>query len=319
MLLVAGFNENSVFTVVAQELATRVNDTRKLCLILVLLCFFFSMLITNDVALIVFVPFAVTVLSAARRSGLMIFVIVMQTAAANLGSAFSPIGNPQNLFLYNYYGIGNLQFFEIMLPVMLISLALIVGFLFTVNTKPVQIRIEGSNIRNKKQVWLYSVLFIICLASVAHLLPHYIATAAVVTIVFLTSRDLFYKVDYKILFILALFSIFVGNLAHITVVREWMASLLQGNELLASVMLSQVISNVPATFILSGFTGNYQDLLLGTNIGGLGTLVASLASLISFKIYAQSRRARPLRYLMVFSGVNAVMLLAFWGTKTIWH
>ncbi|RGB67857.1 SLC13 family permease [Provencibacterium massiliense] len=310
MAVVAGLQSAGVFEVLSQRLCLRANGVRALSLILVLLCFFSSMLITNDVALITFVPFAIGVLGLTGQQELLIPVVVLQTVAANLGSMLTPVGNPQNLYLYSFYEMAPGDFFSLTLPLTGLSLLLLVPCCLLGKERHLTISFAAkANVTDRRRALLYGVLALVCLLGVFRLLPYQAALAAVLGCMLLWDRPRFRAVDYGLLCTFVCFFIFVGNLGQLGAVRALVSSLLQGRELPASALISQVVSNVPAAVMLSSFTGDARALLAGTNIGGLGTLIASLASLISFKFYCKTPGARPGKYLLVFTGVNLVFLL----------
>ena len=302
MLIVAGIRELGVFRLMGEKLTARVGDSRGLELVLVLLCFFSGMLITNDVALITFVPFGLELLASTGMEKRSIRVVVLQTIAANLGSMLTPVGNPQNLYLYSLMGLSLGEFVLIMLPLTAASLVLLLGIILTGKKEPAKVdKKSGGTLQDKKRLALLLVLFIICLGSVVRIVPWQASLVIVCIAALLTCRELFAKVDYCLLGTFMGFFIFVGNMQNIPAVRELIESLLSGRELLISVAASQIISNVPAAMLLSGFTGQYKELLYGVNIGGLGTLIASLASLISYKYYCVRPDADKGGYLKQFT------------------
>jgi Na+/H+ antiporter NhaD/arsenite permease-like protein len=316
MAVVAGLNKTGVFILLSEKILSKVADLRTLIYILVLLCFFTSMWITNDVALITFVPFTIMLLSFTHQSKHMIFVIVMQTIAANLGSMLTPVGNPQNLYLYSYYHIPIQEFISIVLPITSISFVLIsITMLFIKKesltfTLP-EVSKSGSDSRG---IVVYSILFLICLCCVLRVIDYPITLLIVLFSIIIFDRSLLLKVDYLLLLTFVSFFIFIGNIGNITVVKGFISHVLNGRELIVSVLLSQGISNVPAAVLLSAFTKDYKSFLIGTNLGGLGTLIASLASLISYKFYCKTEGAQPFKYLVKFSLYNVsflVLLLLF--------
>ena len=309
MLVVAGFHMIGLFENIIERMIKHINSTRQLVFTLVLICFFTSMFITNDVALITFVPFAIMILKKIKKEKLMIFVIVMQTIAANLGSMFTPLGNPQNLYLYSISQMDILEFLELMFPITVVSLLLItITLLFMKNEKIETIEgIKSVNI-NRVQMTIFVVLFGICLCAVLHIIDYKIALVIVMITVLICNRKLLAEADYLLLLTFVAFFIFVGNMKNIPFVVNELASIVGGNEIIVSTIVSQVISNVPAAILLSGFTRNHAMLILGTNIGGLGTLIASMASLISYKFYGKTEGARKGKYLAVFSVINVIYL-----------
>ena len=319
MIVIAGITKLGVFEVLSQRLLSKAGSLKRLALILVLMCFFASMFITNDVALLTFVPFTVMVLRFAGEKRL-IYVIVLQTVAANLGSMLTPMGNPQNLYLYSYFGVDTAEFFKITLPLVCLSGLMIIIFILLIRNKQIDITFtEKAVIQDKKRLIAYLLLFAACLLAVLKVIHYGIAFFVIVIVVLFLDKSLFKRVDYPLLLTFVCFFIFVGNLGRIEAVQRLVSSLIAGRELLFSALLSQIISNVPAAVMLSGFTKNYQALIAGTNIGGLGTLIASLASLISFKLYAKTDGAKPGLYLGVFTIINVWFLAVLLGVGLLLH
>lgn len=314
MIVMAGFQKNGLFDEIGMRLLSRTKNTAQLTGVLVFLCFFSSMFITNDVALITFVPFAVLTLRKCRQERLMVLVIVLQTIAANLGSMFTPIGNPQNLYLYQLSGMGLGEFLLFMLPYTAVSGLLLLITIFVLSARKQKLLLENCSFSaervffDKNKNVIYFVLFLICLLVVARLLPYYLALAAVLAAVFFADREVLKNVDYCLLFTFIAFFIFTGNLGNLPAFKEVLEELVEGREMLVGILASQCISNVPAALLLSGFTENSKGLLLGVNIGGLGTLIASMASLISYKIYAHNYNKTKGIYLMWFTFANLIFL-----------
>lgn len=308
MLVVAGFQKTGFFDALALRVTSGVKSARTLRLGLVLLTFFSSMLITNDVALIAFVPFSISVLALSEQNKNIISVVVLQTVAANLGSMLTPVGNPQNLYLFSFYNIGAAEFFKLMAPPVALALFLIVPLALFGGGGRLSAR-YGENIKvDRPRFFLYALCFFICLLAVFRVADYRAALAVTAAVFLFSDKGLFKKVDYGLLATFLFFFIFTGNISSLAPVRAFLGALTEKSGLFTSAAVSQVISNVPAAVLLSGFTENYRELLLGTNIGGLGTLVASLASLISYKLYAKSEGARPAVYLAVFTAVNLGLL-----------
>ncbi len=321
MAVMAGLQKIGVFHQIAQAMIKRVKGTRSLALILILLCFFFSMAITNDVALITFVPLTFTVLKLAGdkvSEKLAVPVVVMQTIAANLGSMLTPIGNPQNLYLYGQSGMGLVQFILLMLPYTVISLGLLLIWCVWQKNEKTEgleaadradgVTCEETLKKHGGQLTVYLILFILCILTVARIVPYGITLAIVALVVFVMDRKVLAKVDYGLLVTFIGFFVFIGNMGRIPLFRDFLERMITGNEVLTSVLSSQVISNVPAALLLSGFTGNYEALIVGTNLGGLGTLIASMASLISFKYIGKEKKESRTKYLIYFTLANLIFL-----------
>ena len=330
MAVMAGLQKVGVFTRIARKLLGMVHSVRMLVLILMLLCFVFSMLITNDVALITFVPFTFTVMrliggDAVKR--LAVPVVVMQTIAANLGSMLTPIGNPQNLYLYGRAGLGVGAFLALMLPYTLVALGLLVGWCLCIRDGGRQVNIadgvlteratEESVCAKKKGVIpalpVYLILFAVSLLTVAHIVPWGVTVLLVILVMLVLDREVLKRVDYALLMTFVGFFVFIGNMGRIPAFNAFLQNIIAGNEVLTAVLSSQVISNVPAALLLSGFTQDYEALIIGTNLGGLGTLIASMASLISFKYMGQEDKQQKGRYMVFFTVANLLFLVVLMG------
>lgn len=312
MAVTAGFQSMFVFRRIGRVMLARINNTFWLSATPVMLCFFLSMFVTNDVALITFVPFTVDLFTMCGKKNQLPLTVVLQTIAANLGSMLIPPGNPQNLYLYSVSGMGMAEFILIMLPFTLLSFVLLCVSLVFVKKEPVIIpnRKETYPAINRKRLLLYILLFSVCLCAVLKLIPHYCALAAVAVALLLFDRRIFARVDYGLLLTFAALFILVGNLARIPAIYGFVSSLTASHPFAASVGVSQVISNVPAALLISGFTDNYAEILKGVNVGGVGTIIASMASLISYKLYARSEGANKGKYMLIFTLFNAAFLAA---------
>ena len=315
MIIIQGLRENTVFEKIGDVLLKRVKKSWQLALVLVFMCFISSMFITNDVALITFVPFALLTLHSCNREDLMIPVIVLQTVAANLGSMLTPIGNPQNLYLYGLTGMGLLEFMGCMLPYTLVSAFLLIVSIAFLPGKALALEERKKdyhvvkNFGSKKQIIIYSLLFILALLAVLKLIPWQIMTAVIFIVVLIMDDNILLRADYILLLTFIGFFIFTGNMGRITQVRELLTGIIKGREFVTALITSQFISNVPATLMLSGFANDYKQLLAGVNVGGLGTLIASMASLISFKAYSNDYKENRKKYLLMFSLVNVIFLI----------
>ena len=312
MAVVAAMQSHGLFNWIAQAMLTGKKTRRVLFLVLILMPFFTSMLITNDVALITFVPFAILILELTGQQKYMIFIVVAQTVAANMGSMATPVGNPQNLFLYSFFALSAGEFFAAVLPYALLSLiAVAASVLFCPNQEfSVQFP-EKQKIDSGKHLVLYLILFVLCLLSVFHVLHWGILLGVVCAALLIADRQLYRGLDYGLLLTFVCFFIYAGNIGAIDSVNSLLGSIMGSSPLLTSALASQVISNVPAAVLLSGFTRDWEALLLGTDIGGLGTPIASMASLISFRLYMKTKDAAAGKYLLWFSVVNFAGLLVF--------
>jgi len=321
MATMSGLRKTGLFQWVAQSLLCRVKKARQLVWILVLLCFFSSMAVTNDVALITFVPFTFIVLDlvgAEAKNRLIVPIVVLQTISANLGSMLTPIGNPQNLYLYGRAGLSLGSFLLLMLPYSLVSLLLLlICSALCARAYPASLRVafdeKAQFPREAAPLAVYTLLFVLDLLTVARAIPCWLTLLLTILLLTVTDRLIFAQVDYSLLLTFVGFFIFVGNIGRLPLFYGLLQQLVTGSELLTGVAASQVISNVPAALLLSGFTDNLPPLIVGVNIGGLGTLIASMASLISYKLVVREDGGIKGRYLRSFTGANlcflAVLLL----------
>ena len=347
MSIVAGLRNIGVFDKLAERLLAKVHGIGGVTVILICLCFFMSVFITNDVSLITFVPFTI-ILMKKRNPDVggkwMLKVIVMQTIAANLGSMLTPLGNPQNLYLYGKAGIGIAEFLKIMLPYTVCAFALLIAWIGLASmvrkrklsheekteikqnkgldsaedkasTKRQKDPLGASGLKwgKKDAEWIekftaYIILFVISLLAVSHILPYGVPFALVFLYLLLRDRKILTQVDYSLLCIFIALFIFIGNLGRIPAFSQLLSDILTGREVVTSVIASQVMSNVPAAILLSGFTDHIRELVIGTNLGGLGTLIASMASLISFKYVAREDRSFRGRYFLEFTVANVIFL-----------
>lgn len=313
MAVMAGFQKAGIFDKISSIILSHTGSQKGLSFVLVSLCFFGSMLITNDVALITFVPLGILVLKTAKMES-SLPVVTLMTIAANLGSMLTPIGNPQNLYLYTLSGLSLWQFLQITAPyTILCAILLVVGVLGLPTQKgSLRIQMNQPTISLNHSI-LYFILFVLALFCVANLLSVWILLAVVVVSVALLDRTVLKKVDYSLLATFAAFFVFIGNMGRMSAFHDFVQKIVLGNEQITAVVASQIISNVPAALLLSGFTHEWAQLIIGTNLGGLGTLIASMASLISYKQIASQYPHQKGRYLLIFSlwniGFLAVLLI----------
>ncbi len=309
MMAVAGLRSVGIFNKATSFLLRKTGSVRRLGLVFVLLCCFSAMFVTNDVALLTFVPLTLLVYDKINDEKSRIMTIVLETCAANAGSMLTPIGNPQNLFVYDEYKLSMGDFLRTLLPAGAVSMIVICLLtLLLPNTPCTASETKDTNIP-KVPTMGYCALFVVCLLTVLRFIPDYICLGAAVLTALLFNRKLLLKVDYSLLATFVCFFVFVGNIARIGAVSDFFSGILAGRELIVTALLSQVISNVPAAVMLSGFTDNGTQLILGADIGGFGTLIASLASLISFQIYRKADNAQAFKYFCVFSTINFALLI----------
>lgn len=321
MMVVAGFQSLGIFTLLGKLLLRKAGSSRGISILLVLLCFFCSMIITNDVTLITFVPFTLLVFRMVHREDRVLKIVVLETIAANLGSMATPIGNPQNIYLHSVSGMGMKAFLLAVLPYAGISLVLLLVALFVEKDEPLAGAADGledkspgsqDGIAMRRMLTgavPYLLLLLLSLLVVFRILPYGVALIATAVVVFVVNRRLYRSLDWFLLLTFLCFFIFIGNMKRIPEVSDFLMTVLEGRELWLGILVSQVISNVPAAILLSGFTDHFAPLLTGVNLGGLGTLIASLASLISFRFYAREYPDQEGKFLGVFTLWNVGFLL----------
>ena len=311
MAVVAGLKRCGLMDSICQALVGRAGSVRMLGMALSLACFFSAMLVTNDVALITFVPLTTALLAAFPDQ--LILTVTIETIAANLGSMATPIGNPQNLYLYAHYAMPMGQFFRAVGPLTLASLVLTLLACLLLSPERIQAAHTQAKPIDKRALALHGVQFAVCLLSVLGVLSKEISFLFVLITMLAFDRRLLLQVDYALLMTFVCFFVFVGNLGRINAVSSLLGSVIAGRELEVGILASQVISNVPSALMLSGFTQDAAALMRGVDLGGLGTLVASLASLISFKLYMKAPSAKAGRYLGVFTALNLVLLAVLYA------
>ena len=321
MMVVAGFQSLGIFTLLGKLFLRKAGSSRGISILLVLLCFFCSMIITNDVTLITFVPFTLLVFRMVHREERVLKIVVLETIAANLGSMATPIGNPQNIYLHSVSGMGMKAFLLAVLPYAGISLVLLLVALLVEKDEPLAGAADGledkspgsqDGIAMRRMLTgavPYLLLLLLSLLVVFRILPYGVALIATAVVVFVVNRRLYRSLDWFLLLTFLCFFIFIGNMKRIPEVSDFLMKVLEGRELWLGILVSQVISNVPAAILLSGFTDHFAPLLTGVNLGGLGTLIASLASLISFRFYAREYPDQKGKFLGVFTLWNVGFLL----------
>ena len=313
LAVVCALKNVNFFYMLAHRVVRVFKTARASVLALAYITFLGSMLLANDMALLTFLPLGYIVLTSTKKEKYMAFTFIMQNIAANLGGMLTPFGNPQNLYLYTKFNIPTAEFMGIMLLPFLISVALItLCCLIFVKAEPLETPEEKIEVEPKKTV-LYLLLFAFSIVIVFRVIPYQIGLVVIPAVLLITDRKALKEVDYPLLLTFVFFFIFAGNMARIEPVRALFSSLLQKNTLLFSVLSCQCISNVPSAILLSQFTGNYRELLLGVNIGGVGTLISSLASLITFREYVKHNPKKSGYYLGLFSAFNFAFLLILTG------
>ena len=301
------------FYILAKKIVQCFKNTRMSILALVYITFIGSMLIANDMALLTFLPLAFFVLTTTGKEKYMAFCFIMQNIAANLGGMLTPFGNPQNLYLYTKFNIPNLEFMQIMAPPFILSVILIT-ICCIVFVKPEPLSVESDDAKLPPvRVVLYLILFVLSIVIVFRIIPYVTGLIVIPAALLFLDRKALKMVDYPLLLTFVFFFIFAGNMARIEVVKDVFSFLLQKSTLIFSVLSCQCISNVPSAILLSQFTSNYQDLLVGVNIGGVGTLISSLASLITFREYTKNNPGKTGYYVKLFSAFNFTFLFILTG------
>lgn len=284
MAAMAGFQSLGLFRRLGGELLSRIRTGRGIEMVMVFLCFFSSMFITNDVALITFVPFAIVTFKLAGLDEMIVPVAVLQTVAANMGSMLTPMGNPQNIYLYFKSGMTAWEFIRLTCPYVVLALVLLGGCCMLGKKRDVMFQRKAQEkFRADFRLWVYIGIFAICLCALGKIVPSALAAAFAAVAVMAADRQVLRKIDYGLLLTFIGFFIFVGNMGRIPAFSQAIEGVLAGHEMVVAAGASQIISNVPAVLLLTGFTHNWQALIIGSNLGGLGTLIASMANLISYK------------------------------------
>ena len=297
------------FTITAKKIVALTGNTRTLALALVYITFIGSMFLANDMALLTFLPLGYISLSSTGKEKYMAPIFIIQNIAANLGGMLTPFGNPQNLYIYTKFNIPTLEFMGIMVFPFILSIILFtVGCLF-IPKEDLAINNEEDDKVDPKRTAFYLVLFALTILMVFRVIPYYICLPIILISIIATDKSALAKVDYPLLLTFVSFFLLAGNISRIEAVNVFFSSLLEKNTLLTSILSCQVISNVPSAILLSEFTTNYKELLLGVNIGGVGTLISSLASLITFREYTSHVKGKTAEYLGLFTALNFGFLI----------
>ncbi len=307
------------FYILAHKLIQLAKNARMGILVLVYVTFIGSMLIANDMALLTFLPLGYIMLTATHKEKYMAFTFIMQNIAANLGGMLTPFGNPQNLLLYTKFSIPNGEFMGIMAPPFVLSVLLItLCCIIFVRPEPLSLD-EVIPAIDRKRAAVYLVLFALAIACVFRGIPYWIGLVVIPAVLIFMDRWALATVDYPLLFTFVFFFIFSGNMSRIDVVRDFFSALLEKSTLVVSTLSCQFISNVPSAILLSQFTDNYRELLVGVNIGGAGTLIASLASLITFREYVLHNPGKTKSYVLKFSAFNFAFLAVLLCFMLLWN
>ncbi|MBE5743620.1 MAG: citrate transporter [Clostridiales bacterium] len=309
LAVVAGLKNTSVFEFVSRKLIALFKTRRAVIYTLVYGTFLFDMIVANDMSLITFLPLTFLVLHTTGNDKYLAYTFILQTVAANMGGMITPYGNPQNLYLYSFFNIGITEFFSILLPQALtVALGLFIAVLFVKNDK-LQLINDEKIVVKKKELIVYGVLFVFVILSIFRVVPHLITLALVIITILIVDIKRFKYVDYALLATFCVFFVFSGNIARIDAVRELIETIVTENTLIAGIVSCQFISNVPTAIFLSKFTTNYPDLLIAVNIGSLGIIISSLASLITLKEFLKHQPKKLKMYMGLFTLVNTSFLI----------
>lgn len=311
MVVIKAFENLNLLDKFAVYILNKCADSRRVSLVLILLSFFMSMLVTNDIALITLVPLALVISKKSRIN--MLTTIILQTLAANIGSSLTPMGNPQNLFIFSYYKLTAIQFFTSIFLFVILGLL----WLYLLNCRnhnvSMDVYLDAVELKSKSETIIWPGLFSFIILSVFNIISYQIALILTLTVALCLNRKLLYEIDYLLLITFVCFFVFIGNVSTIPGIYNYMKTALKSSvsTYFSSILLSQLISNVPCSIFLSRFTPHWRELLLGVNIGGMGTLIASLASVISYKFYVREHPQYSRRYLCKFTVYNMISLLLF--------
>lgn len=316
LAVIAAFSHIHVFEIISKNIVIKLKNLRNATLGLVFITFVGSMLLANDMALLTFLPLGYFVLNSTDNKQAMAFTFIMQNIAANLGGMVTPFGNPQNLYLYSYFKIDTMKFVQIMLPSFLAATVLIVVCCLFVKPTPLTLKNDEDYALDKKKTLIYSVLFIASILIVFRIVPYVLGTVVITIALLFLDKDSIKEVNYPLLATFCVFFVFSGNMARIPTVRAFFEYLLPKNTLLFGILSCQFISNVPSAVLLSHFTSDYASLLPAVNIGGCGTLIASLASLITFSEFKKHQPEKVKGYVVKFSLINFSFVIALYVLQT---
>lgn len=308
LAVIAGLKSTNIFELISRKLIGLFHTRRAVIYALVYGTFLFDMIVANDMSLITFLPLTYIVLHSTKNDKYLAFTFIMQTIAANMGGMITPYGNPQNLFLYSYYNIGTAEFFSILLPQFcMVSILIYICCAFVPN-ESLKLRKNSKIIVDYKNVYIYAILFILVILGIFRVLPYMAILIIVILTITITDYKRFKDVDYALIATFFVFFIFSGNIARISSIKEVISQIVVNNTLLAGIVSCQFISNVPTAIFLSKFTTNYRELLVAVNIGSLGILISSLASLITLKEFLKHQPKNFWKYLGMFTCINTMFL-----------
>ena len=313
MIATKALEELRILDKLAIGIINRCNNNQTVSAILIFLCFFSSMVVTNDVALLTFVP--LTLIISKKTETPMMETIILQTIAANVGSSLTPMGNPQNLFIYSHYGLRPTAFFFTVFLMAIVGAITLFLLIHRFPKQELKVELARVSIKDRKKALMWGLVMAITIASIFGHISDWLALIVTMAAALLFQRNLLFKVDYYLLSTFICLFIFIGNISDTTLVQDFAREGLKtsGSVFLTSILASQLISNVPASILLGEFTTNWKPLLLGVNIGGLGTIIASMASVISFKFYIANHPDESKKYILTFSLYNFGLLALFAG------
>ena len=309
LAVVAGLKSTNIFELISRKIIGLFHNRRAVIYSLVFGTFFFDMIVANDMSLITFLPLTYIVLHSTKNDKYLAFTFIMQTIAANMGGMITPYGNPQNLYLYSYYNIPTSEFFGILFSQVITVAVLLWICCSFINNEPLKLRKNSKIIINKDKMYIYIALFVLVILTIFRIIPYMITFIIVILTILITDRERFKQVDYALILTFCVFFIFSGNIARIPAIKEFISNIVVKNTLVAGIISCQFISNVPTAIFLSKFTTNYQDLLISVNIGSLGIIISSLASLITLKEFLKHQPKNFWKYLGMFTLFNTMFLL----------
>lgn len=309
LAVVAGLKNTNAFELISKKLIGLFHTRRAVIYALIFGTFFFDMIVANDMSLITFLPLTYIVLHSTNNDKYLSITFILQTIAANMGGMITPYGNPQNLYLYSYYNIPTVEFFGVLLVQSItVALLLVIAGLFIKNEELV-LKNNDKIVIDKNKLTIYVILFAFVILSIFRVVPHLVTLGIVILTVFFVDRKRFKEVDYALLATFCVFFIFSGNIARIPAVKDFIASIVTKNTLVAGIVSCQFISNVPTAIFLSKFTESYRELLVSVNIGSLGIIISSLASLITLKEFLKHQPKNFKKYMGIFTLINTAFLL----------
>jgi Na+/H+ antiporter NhaD/arsenite permease-like protein len=310
LAVVSGLKRTNIFEIISRKMISLFHTARNVILALIFGTFLFDLIVANDMSLITFLPLTFIVLSTTGNRKYMMFTFIMQTIAANMAGMITPHGNPQNLFLYSYFQIPTLEFVQILLPEFIVTALLL--FIITnlvIPKEKLELKTNDEIVVDKINVTVYTVLFVLTIASIFRLLPHVISFGVVAAVVLLYDRKTFTKIDFGLLLSFCMFFVFSGNMARIPQIEKLISGMVNDNTLIAGLISCQFISNVPTAIFLSRFTNNYADLVVAVNIGSLGIMISSLASLITLKEFLKHEQGKLLKYFGMYTLMNTIFFI----------